>query len=148
MKSFTVPVFALLASLTIGVGLAGALVRLNAQVTAQADACMPSSRALVRRELVFGTARAQGAIVSAHDWQGFLDSTVTPRFPDGFTVLDAYGQWHAGGGLTKEQSRILVIWHERSPKLDAEIESIRSAYKERFDQESVLRIESISCVSF
>ena len=31
---------------------------------------------------------------------------------------------------------------------DADIEAIRSAYKQRFDQESVLRIDSVSCVSF
>src|SRR5690606_25210715 len=26
-------------------------------------------------------------------WRGFLDREVTPRFPDGLTVVDVYGQW-------------------------------------------------------
>jgi hypothetical protein len=63
-------------------------------------------------------------------------------------VLSGVGQWRGQDGLTKEQSRILVVWHERSPNRDADIEAIRSAYKSRFDQESVLRIDSVSCVSF
>jgi hypothetical protein len=97
---------------------------------------------------VFGTARARGSPIGEDEWQSFVDSVVTPRFPDGLTVLDARGQWRGEGGLTKEHSRILVIWHDRSPSRDADIEAIRSAYKERFDQESVPRIDSISCVSF
>ena len=27
------------------------------------------------------------------EWQDFLATSVTPRFPDGFTVLDGHGQW-------------------------------------------------------
>ena len=50
--------------------------------------------------------------------------------------------------LTKEQSKILVIWHEPSTRTEADIEAIRSAYKARFDQESVMRVDSLSCVSF
>src|SRR5579872_2119619 len=31
--------------------------------------------------------------VSEADWRGFLDREVTPRFPNGLSVLDVYGQW-------------------------------------------------------
>lgn len=148
MKSITVLVLSVLASLTVSMGLGAALVQLDGPTTAQTAECTLPARALVRRELVFGTARAHGAPLGEDVWQSFLDSVVTPRFPAGLTVLNALGQWRGEGGLTKEQSRILVIWHDRSPERDADIEVIRSTYKARFDQESVLRIDSVSCVSF
>jgi hypothetical protein len=31
---------------------------------------------------------------------------------------------------------------------DARIEAIRSAYRQNFDQESVMRVDGLSCVSF
>ncbi len=135
-----------LASLTASVGVGVML--MQPDTTAETAECKPPARAQVRHELVFGTARAHGVPLREDEWQSFIDSVVTPRFPDGLTVLNASGQWRGEAGVTKEQARILVIWHDRLPSRDADIEAIRSAYKERFDQESVLRIDSVSCVSF
>jgi hypothetical protein len=135
-----------LASLTAVVGVGVMLMQSDAP--AETAECKPPARAQVRHELVFGTARAHGVPLREDEWQSFVDSVVTPRFPDGLTVLNASGQWRGEGGVTKEQARILVIWHDRVPSRDADVEAIRSAYKQRFDQESVLRIDSISCVSF
>ena len=135
-----------LASLTASVGVGVML--MQPDTTAETAECKPPARAQVRHELVFGTARAHGVPLREDEWQSFIDSVVTPRFPDGLTVLNASGQWRGEGGVTKEQARILVIWHDRLPSRDADIEAIRSAYKARFDQESVLRIDSVSCVSF
>ncbi|MBR1120450.1 DUF3574 domain-containing protein [Bradyrhizobium lablabi] len=147
-KPKTVLALSVLASLTAIVGLGVTLMQLEAPTSAKTAGCTPPARAQVRHELVFGTARAHGVPIREDEWQSFVDSIVTPRFPDGLTVLNASGQWRGEGGLTKEQARILVIWHDRLPSRDADIEAIRSAYKERFDQESVLRIDSVSCVSF
>ena len=145
-KPKTVLALSVLASLTAVVGVGVMLMQADAPVdTAE---CKPPARAQVRHELVFGTARAHGVPLREDEWQSFVDSVVTPRFPDGLTVLNASGQWRGEGGVTKEQARILVIWHDRVPSRDADIEAIRSAYKARFDQESVLRIDSVSCVSF
>jgi hypothetical protein len=136
----------ILASLTASVGVGVML--MQPDTAAETAECKPPARAQVRHELVFGTARAHGVPLREDEWQSFIDSVVTPRFPDGLTVLNASGQWRSEGGLTKEQARILVIWHDRLPSRDADIEAIRTAYKERFDQQSVLRIDSVSCVSF
>lgn len=35
-------------------------------------------------------------MVSDEDWRAFLAAEVTPRFPDGLTVIDAAGQWRDG----------------------------------------------------
>jgi uncharacterized protein DUF3574 len=142
----TVLALSVLASLTASVGVGVMLMQPDAP--AETTECKAPARAQVRHELVFGTARAHGVPLREDEWQSFIDSVVTPRFPDGLTVLNASGQWRSEGGLTKEQARILVIWHDRLPSRDADIEAIRTAYKERFDQQSVLRIDSVSCVSF
>jgi hypothetical protein len=111
-------------------------------------ACPAAAAAMHRLELVFGMGRKDGGEVSEVEWRAFLDSEVTPKFPDGLTVLTGYGQWREGkGSLVKETSRLLLIWYPGSTG-DARIEAIRAAYKSRFGQESVLRAEGRSCVSF
>lgn len=110
--------------------------------------CPSGSRPMARLELVFGAGKA-GAMVGPRAWARFLATEVTPRAPDGLTVLEGYGQWRGSGrGLTRERSRLLLIWYEPGSLPEAEIEAIRSAYKRRFGQESVLRSDSTSCVSF
>jgi Protein of unknown function (DUF3574) len=111
--------------------------------------CRESARPMARLELVFGTSRNDDSLVSDEDWTGFLEAEITPRFSAGLTVLRGPGQWLARDGrIVKEDSRILVIWYEPTTGAHARIEEIRWAYRERFDQESVMRVESISCVSF
>ena len=43
---------------------------------------------------------------------------------------------------------MLVIWYRRAADSEAKIEAIRAAYKARFGQESVMRVDGVSCVSF
>jgi hypothetical protein len=115
----------------------------------RAAACRADAKPMARLELMFGTARRNGAAVGEADWAAFLDAEVTPRFPNGLTVLSGPGQWRGnGGGIEKERAMMLVIWHEPSARADADIEAIRSAYKARFVQDSVMRIDGVSCVSF
>ena len=138
-----------LAALAFGIALGTEYTRLAAGSGAPAPSCRGSARVMARLEMLFGTARPHGPPVTDEEWALFLDSEVTPRFPDGLTVLRGPGQWRGSDGrLAKEQSNMLVIWHEPTSRTDAGIEAIRSAYKTRFAQESVIRVDSISCVSF
>ncbi|CAM4516578.1 hypothetical protein COEX109129_38140 [Corallococcus exiguus] len=41
-----------------------------------------------------------------------------------------------------------MLLHDGSAALSADIETIREEYKSQFDQESVLRIDSLPCVAF
>jgi hypothetical protein len=111
--------------------------------------CREPAGSMARLELLFGADRAGGAPVSEAEWSLFLDREVTPRFPDGLTVLDGAGQWRGGnGGIVRERSRLLVIWYRPTANSEADIEAIRAAYRQRFNQESVLRADGVSCVSF
>ncbi len=104
--------------------------------------------AWLRTELYFGIApaEAEGPRLSAAEaaWRGFLDEEVTPRFPDGLTVLDAYGQWRAdqASEIGRIRSRVLVIVHPDTPAARAAIEEIRAAYRQRSGALSVLAVET------
>jgi hypothetical protein len=90
-----------------------------------------------------------GGEVSEEEWRAFLEAEVTPRFPDGLTVLAAYGQWRSRSGeVARDPTRVLMIWHRRGAGGEADIEAIRQAYKAQFSQESVMRVDGLSCVSF
>lgn len=94
----------------------------------------------VLERLMFGRNADGRQVVSDSAWSAFLAEYVTPRFPDGFTVLQATGQWkRADGEIEQEGSYILEVVHPHSSAADSSIRSIISEYKRRFRQESVLR---------
>jgi hypothetical protein len=117
---------------------------------AQTGISCPTKAALMARlELLFGMSRKDAAPISDAEWQSFVDQEVTPRFPDGLTIVQGYGQWrNSKGVIAKENSRVLMIWYDPKADSDERIEAIRNAYKARFQQESVMRVDSFSCVSF
>jgi hypothetical protein len=110
--------------------------------------CPPGLALAQRHELYFGLSIPGGAAVSASDWTVFLDDAVTPRFPDGVTVLEGEGRWRGGdGAIVEEPSRVLVILTDNENE-GARIDEIRALYKQRFLQESVLRMETDVCSEF
>jgi hypothetical protein len=111
--------------------------------------CTAAAKPMARLELLFGTSRYNADPVGEQDWKAFVDTEITPRFPDGLTLFEGSGQWRgADGVLKRERSHMLTVWYEATSQSDTNIEAIRSAYKTRFKQESVMRVDSRSCVSF
>ena len=103
-----------------------------------------------RTELYFGTGRPDGSVVSDAEFQQFVDLQVTPRFPDGLTLLSGYGQFkNSVGVITKERSLVLILFYPPQMR-DASklIQEIREIYKAMFQQESVLRADSNTFISF
>ncbi len=97
-----------------------------------------------RTELYFGMDIPGGGTVSEEDWGKFLNTEVTPKFPDGLTVFESYGQYKDKSGLiVKEKSRVLILLYPKKSLKDNDpkIEAIRAAYKKAFRQESVLRLD-------
>jgi hypothetical protein len=106
------------------------------------------NRAMVDTRLYFGLATDSG-IISVDTFQAFMDSVVTPRFPDGLTRYDAQGQWKNGKGMIiREKSVVVEIIHLNSPDAGKKIKEIRDIYKSRFSQESVLLTEERVKASF
>ena len=143
-QRFGLPALAIV-SAVVGAG----LVTVYRAVPAPAPACRAGSTSLARLELLFGLGKRDGSSISDDEWAAFLDAEVTPRFPAGLTVLSGYGQWRGDtGALTREASRVLLVWYTPGPGSEHKIEAIRAAYRERFSQDSVMRVDSRSCVSF
>lgn len=88
-------------------------------------------------------------MVSDQAWDAFLGDAVTPRFPDGLTVLNARSQWRdSEEQILKERSKALVILAPPGDGPRGSIDEVSDEYKRRFDQESALEVESDTCVSF
>lgn len=102
-----------------------------------------------RTELFFGLSRANGPDVTEEEFQNFVDTEVTPRFPDGLTLLSGKGQFkNSSGTIVQEGSKLLILLYAFNPESHRAIESIRDEYKNAFQQESVLRTDEQQCVSF
>ena len=107
-------------------------------------AALRGSVAFARTELFFGTAKADGTVVTDLEFNLFIDDTVTPRFPDGLTLLKADGQFQdASGTIVKEASFVLILLYPVEDFLvsSRKINVIREIYKEAFQQQSVLRVD-------
>jgi Protein of unknown function (DUF3574) len=88
--------------------------------------------------------------ISEARWREFLDREVTPRFPDGLSVLDVYGQWQGKNQTVPERlrTRCLVIdYPDTQPNRD-KIEAIRAAWKRLTGDQSVMRVTQPADVSF
>ena len=98
----------------------------------------------IRTELFFGSERPDKPEVNDTEFKQFLDQHVTPRFPDGLTVLKGFGQFRESDGqIVQESSFVLILLYPRETLRDSstKIEEIRTLYKQSFEQESVLRVD-------
>ena len=103
-----------------------------------------------RTELYFGTGKPDGSVVSDVQFKWFIDTQVTPRFPDGLTLLTAYGQFKDSQGVIKHEKSFLLILFYPPEMREANklIQEIREIYKAVFKQESVLRASDDNLISF
>ena len=112
-------------------------------------ACGDGDTALVRDVVYFGRNRPDGGTVSDAEWQEFLHAVVTPKFPDGFTVVEGTGQWKGRSGVVeRERSAIVTFLHAGSAADRGAVAEVAAEYKRRFRQEAVLRERSPACARF
>ena len=113
--------------------------------------CRAPLKAMTQVDLYFGrNIPGGGGEVGDAQWRQFLDEVVTPRFPDGLSVLDVYGQWKSTrtGAIARERSKRLSIIVPDAAQAAERFEAIKAAYKQRFRQESVLQAEAGVCAAF
>lgn len=120
--------------------------------TLQGDPTRPAQAQWLRTELYFSVGRIGGGAdsISPARWQAFLDEEVTPRFPAGFSVLDAYGQWRDLNAKQPERlaTKVIIKLHEDTAQNQEKIEAIRLAWKRITGDLSVLRVSQPVQVSF
>jgi len=124
----------------------------QATAALQGDSARPGAAHWLRSELYFGvgsTDLSDGGVAEIR-WRAFLDREVTPRFPDGLTVFEAYGQWRGAGDAapSRLRTKVLVILHEDTPANRAAIDAIRLAWKTATRDQSVLLATERVEVSF
>ena len=111
--------------------------------------CPAGQERMRTAQLFFGRDVAGRPSVSEAEFRRFVDDELTPRFPDGLTVLDAAGQWRGSENkMIREASKVVLIVLPPKRGVSDRIEAVRAAYKARFHQESVLLITQAACVSF
>jgi hypothetical protein len=112
----------------------------------------PQTQGWVDTRLYFGLGLADdvNSGISEQDWRAFLDREVTPRFPDGLSVVDVYGQWQGKQQKAPERlrSKMLVIDYPDTAQNRAKVEAIRAAWKQKTGDQSVLRVTQPADVSF
>lgn len=112
-------------------------------------ACVAGAEASIADTLYFGLAIPSGGEVDEAQWRAFLRDEVTPRFPQGLSVVEAAGQWRGADGLVvREPARVLTLVHAGSAAEETAVRTIVANYKQRFAQEAVLRLRQPTCASF
>jgi hypothetical protein len=101
-------------------------------------------------ELMFGRKIPDRIAVTEDEWTQFVDQEITPRFPDGLTVLSAAGQWRdpSSNKIVREPSKVVLIVLPGKAEDLARVNEIAQAYKTRFKQQFVGVIVRPACVSF
>lgn len=97
--------------------------------------------------MFFGLSHVDGRTVSDDQWRRFVADTVTPRFPAGFTVLDARGQWtKPDGALEREPVKLMIgaIAEDRDGTVSRARE-ISRVFAGRFRQEPPFTILKEAC---
>jgi len=118
---------------------------------AAAERCpLPGQKQMLIVKMYFGQSMPGGHAIPPRAWTRFLSANVTPRFPDGFTVYDAYGQWMDPKMPRPSQERTKVVEIAASDSLAARtaITDIARSYRETFHQQSVGIVTSTSCAAF
>ena len=114
------------------------------------EACGPGLERWTMTELFLGLNRPDGGAVSEAEFRDFVDREVAPRWPEGFTIATSEGAWRstATGATIREPSRVLRRLRKEGRENEAAIAAIVAAYKTRFAQEAVLRVDGSVCAAF
>jgi hypothetical protein len=122
-----------------------------AHAAAEETPCpLPGQTPALLVQMYFGQSIAHRGPVTRREWDDFLRHTVTPRFPDGLTVYDAYGQWQDRDSkqIARERAKVIEIATENTEAVRARIIAISDAYRKRFHQQSVAIVSHMACVAF
>jgi hypothetical protein len=121
-----------------------------AQTQPQEIACRDRYKPMLRAELFFGRNIGARLGVSERQWARFLTRELTPRFPDGLTVIDGQGQWRDSerGAIVREPSKIVIVVTADDAATRERIDAAATAYKQQFHQRSVGVLIRPVCASF
>ncbi len=116
--------------------------------SAQNLVCPPPLKAMMRAELFFGRNIGGELGVSDRQWTQFVARELTPRFPNGLTVIDGKGQWRGDSTIMRETSKIVIVVLTDTADAHDRLAAVTAAYKKHFAQKSVGFVTQPVCAAF
>jgi len=99
-------------------------------------------------ELLFGRGSNSVPTVSEAEFRRFLNREISPRFPDGLTVVNANGRWTPQASSTiGDRPKLVMIVLRGGSDDQAKLQAIRTAYQTQYHQESVLLPTGPECIA-
>jgi Protein of unknown function (DUF3574) len=96
-----------------------------------------------QQDLYFGRNIGTTGKVTKTQFQQFINDIVIPECLTGLTIYDAKGQFlDSNGNLVRELSQVVTFTYENNTSNQTAIARIINAYKQQFQQESVLQVEN------
>jgi Protein of unknown function (DUF3574) len=94
----------------------------------------------IKVDLFFGRNMSSGGKVSQEQFQDFVNTAITPRFPAGLTIFDATGQFQNNAGMiVRENTKTVTLLLEDTLSNELAVNQIVRDYTKKFNQESVLQ---------
>jgi Protein of unknown function (DUF3574) len=118
---------------------------------AQDSPCpIPGQKPTLVFQMYFGQSVKNRGPVTKKEWNAFLLNTVTPRFPDGFTVHDAYGQWMntESHSVIREKTKVIVVATADTASAKMNIAQVADTYRTLYKQQSVAIVSNAGCSAF
>ena len=113
-----------------------------------APACPVGQISQQTAQLSLGGAIGPLSKVSEAQFRKYVDEELTPRFPDGLTVLDGGRQWRGEENRAiREAAKVVLIVLPKSRSAQSRIDAARNAYKARFHQDAVVEVMPPACVA-
>ena len=96
----------------------------------------------MRTELYYGAGRLPTDGKPDERWENYINDVVTPRFPEGLTLLEGTGQWRVNldEKPRRNRTRILILVHEATVEKSKLIDEIRDIWIDISGHQSVLRV--------
>lgn len=127
-------------ALIVMLGLAGCM-------SAPMPVACPAGQAQLRTAQLFLGAGKPAALTD-RDLSRFVDQEVTPRFPDGVTVVDGGGQWKGSENrMIREASKVVLVVLPTTGTGHGKVEAVRTAYRTRFKREPIVVLPPPACAT-
>jgi hypothetical protein len=133
------------------IGIVGLIVSLGGCAGPIHSPCAPGVGApMAVFTLYLGRAIPGRGDLTDKEWLSFLDDTVTPDLPNGYTILDANGAWMnpITRKTVKEGTKVLVAALPETPNSLVAVNHIRTDYQIKFHQQLVGMTVEQACGTF
>jgi hypothetical protein len=107
------------------------------------SAAKSSQPTWVKSEIYCGLEKQAGGTVTQAEFADFLNQVVTPAFPAGLTVFDAYGQMQkTDKAIVKQTTKVLLLVHQKTKANADAIQKVISSYRSRYGNPQVMYLQS------